>query len=321
MIQGKTPLPLVEHIAIAVTCFDSGNKKIPLAEISQEWASLAKQVRVYVVTNSPENSDIREFVSKNSNLDIVVATPNLVGHPYLLTWIHREIFRRDFEEGAVSHFLYLEDDICFGRENLEYFLENEEALREFRLFPGFLRYEVDDAGTQFATDVLRTESVQLLPRVIKNSRYLFLNLRNPYQGMYLMSRALFAEFVASDSFTPDGGRWDIREQAAAGLTFERVPQDCFSRNFVGYIPGEGFDSRCMIHHVSNRYAKDKDSRLASIPVSQVIESHTPSLQRRFREFTSGFRFRINKQALRKKPVWKVDQTAGVWTNESSGIFD
>jgi hypothetical protein len=311
MTQAKTQPPLVEHMAIAVTCFDAGNKKIPLAEISQEWASLAKRVRVYVVTNNPENSDIREFVSKNSNLDIVVATPNLIGHPYLYTWIHRELFRRDFEEGAVSHFLYLEDDIRFGRDNLEYFLENEEALGKFGLFPGFLRYEVDDAGTQFATDVLRPESVQLLPRVIKNSRYLFLNLRNPYQGMYLMSRSLFTEFVASDAFTPDEGRWGIRERAAAGLTFEKVPQDCFSRNFVGYVLGEGFDSRCMIHHVSNRYAKDKGSRWASIPVSQVIESETSSRQRRFQEFRSGFRFRINKQALRKKPVWEVDQTAGV----------
>lgn len=303
--------PLVDYLALAVTCFDSGDKKIPLAEISQEWASLAKRVRVYVVTNNAENSDIREFVSNNSNLDVVVATPNLVGHPYLYTWIHRELFRRDFEEGAVSHFLYLEDDIRFGRENLEYFLENEEALREFGLFPGFLRYELDDAGTQFATDVLRSESVQLLPRVIKNPQYLFLNLRNPYQGMYLMSRALFSEFVASDAFTPDEGRWGIRERAAAGLTFEKVPQDCFSRNFVGYIPGEGFDSRCMIHHVSNRYAKDKGSRWASIPVRQVIESDKPSLQRRLQEFRSGFHFRINKQALRKKPVWKIDQTAGV----------
>lgn len=305
MTNAKTSPPLVEHLAIAVTCFDSGDKRILLAEISQEWSSLAKRVRVYIVTNNPKNSDIREFVKRNTGLDIVVVNPNIVGHPFLLTWIHRELFRRSFEEGSVSHFLYLEDDIRFGRDNLEYFLENEEALRKFGLFPGYLRYEVDDAGTLFASDILRTESVQLLPRVIKNPHYLFLNMRNPYQGMYLMSRALFAEFVASDAFTPDEGRWGIRERAAAGLTFEKVPQDCFSRNFVGYIPGEGFDPRSLIHHVSNNYAKDKDSRWASIPLSQVIESDTASFQRRFQEFKSGFRFRINKQALRKKPIWRV----------------
>jgi hypothetical protein len=138
----KTKPPMVEHLAIAVTCFDSGDKKIPLAEISVEWASLARRVRVFIITNNPKNRDIRNFVSNNKDLEVEVVTPNLIGHPYLLTWIHRELFRRDFEEGSVSHFLYLEDDIRFGRDNLEYFLENEDDLRKFGLFPGFLRYEV-----------------------------------------------------------------------------------------------------------------------------------------------------------------------------------
>lgn len=301
----KLERPLVDYLVIAVTCFDSGGESIPLAEISLGWASLANHVRVYVVTNNPKNSDIREFVKKNPNLDIELVTPNIIGHPFLYTWIHRELFQRDFEDGSVSHFLYIEDDISFTRENLEYFLENEEALGRFGLFPGYLRYEVDQEGAEFATDILRTETIQLLPRVIKNPQYIFLNMRNPYQGMYLMSRALFTEFVASDAFTPDEGRWDIRARAAAGLTFEKVPRDCFSRNFVGYIPGTGFDPRALIHHVSNRYAIDKDSRWASIPLGQVIESDRASFQRRFQEFKSGFRFRINKQALRKKPVWWV----------------
>lgn len=304
-MNSKKPTPLVDYLTIAVTCFDSGENTIPLAEISRDWVSLAKRVRVYIVTNNPSNQDVQAFVKENSRLDIELVTPNLLGHPYLLTWIHRELFRRDFEEGLVSHFLYLEDDIRFDRENLEYFIENEEALRGISLFPGFLRYEVDAAGTKFASDVLRRESIQLLPRVFKNSRYMFLNLRNPYQGMYIMSRELFAEFVSSDSFTPDEGRWGIRERAAAGLTFEKVPQDCFSRNFVGYIPDQGFDPRCLIHHVSNRYVKDKHSRWARIPVSRIIESNSPSIRRRFQEFKSGFRFRINKQAIRRKPVWII----------------
>lgn len=141
-------------------------------------------MRVYGVTYNPENSDIQESISQNSNLDIVMATPKLVGPLYQFTWMYRELSRRDFEEEAVSRFLYLEDAICLGRENPKHFLRSEEGLRRFGRTPGCLRSEENKSGRRLAADVSKVDSLELLPRVIKSLDCGWLNLRYTNQGKY-----------------------------------------------------------------------------------------------------------------------------------------
>lgn len=290
-----------EYFHIALTCFDSGDTSFLALEASPEWASLAARVKVSIITNNPKNPSIQRFLAASTGLEVEIVFPDIVGHPYLLTWIHREIFKKSFNEEPVTHFLYLEDDIYFGKNNLEYFLDGEASLGEFGLVPGFLRFEMDRKGRQFAVDVLKTDSIQSLPRVVAGPDYLWVNLRYVYQGMYLMSREHFAEFLESKSFSPDHGHWRIRERATQGLTFEKVPTGCFSRNFVGYFRGRGLDPRSFVHHLSNRYVEDGSSRFSTIPIEKVIDSHRPSLLRRIENIQSAVR--IDRQPFMKRPVW------------------
>ena len=300
--QNRMVAPRYFHIA--VTCFDSGNTSFLALQASREWASLAARVRVSIITNNPKNPSIQQFIAESTELEAEIVSPDIVGHPYLLTWIHREIFRKSFSEGDVTHFLYLEDDIYFGKNNLEYFLEGEASLKEFGLFPGFVRFEMDQSGKQFAVDVMKSDSIESLPRVLAGPDYLWVNLRYVYQGMYLMSREQFAEFLESESFSPDKGHWGIRERATQGLTFEKVPVGCFSRNFVGFIRGQGLDPRSLVHHLSDRFLKDSSSRFSQIPIENVIDSYRPTLSRRIEHLRGALR--LDRQALARRPVWVTD---------------
>lgn len=293
-----------KYLHIAVTCFDSGDSWFRALSASVEWGSLATRVRVSIITNNPQNPSIRRFVSESAELEVEIVSPDRVGHPYLLTWIHREIFRESFSEEHVTHFLYLEDDIYFGKENLEYFLEGEELLKEFGLVPGFMRFEMDQNGKQFAVDVMKPDSIECLPRVLVGQDYFWVNLRYVYQGMYLMSREHFAEFLESESFSPDYGHWGIRERATQGLTFEKVPDGCFSRNFIGFIRGQGLDPRSLVHHLSNKYVNVRSSRFSKVPIDNVIDSYRPTLSRRVEHLKGTLR--INRQAFTKRPVWLLE---------------
>lgn len=297
--EKRTILP--EYLHLAVTCFDSGDNSFRVLAASQEWASLAAKVRVSIVTNNPQNRSIQEFISEATDLETEVVSPNILGHPYLLAWIHREVFRKSFNEEQITHFLYLEDDVYFGKSNLDYFLESEPSLREFGLIPGFLRFETDQSGRKYAVDVMRTDYVEFLPRVLAHDDYLWVNLRYVYQGMYLMSRVQFSEFLESESFSPDHGHWGTRERATQGLTFEKVPSGCFSRNFVGFIRGQGLDPRCLVHHLSNKYVSDGSSRFSKILIENVIDSSRPNLLDRVGNLKGAVR--IDRQALARRPVW------------------
>jgi hypothetical protein len=52
--------------------------------------------------------------------------------------------------------------------------------------------------------------------------------------MYLLDRELAKEHFYGASSNPDSGVWGIREKAAQGLTFTKVPKGFYSRNFLGF---------------------------------------------------------------------------------------
>lgn len=263
----------VQRLAIAVTCYTGGKTLAHLNEISASWARLADEVDVVLVTDQADSPQFQDFARSHRSLRVQVVQPSVIGHPFFLTWIHREVFKQLRQSNPdISHYLYLEDDILFTADNLAYWLEGREALRELGLLPGFLRYEVDAVGRRVATDVLRPEVFAALPRVDSDSsERSWVNLRSSYQGMWFMDRELFDEFLVSDSFGPDFGHWRIRERATQGLIFQSVPKGCFTRTFLHVAKPNTLDSRVWVHHLSNRYALDGGSRLAKIPVEEVLD--------------------------------------------------
>jgi hypothetical protein len=275
----------VRRLAIAVTCYTGGKTLEHLDEISAGWGQLAHEIDVIIITDQADSPQFQEFVRAHRSFRVQLVQPSLIGHPYFLTWIHREVFNQLHRTNPdISHYLYLEDDILFTTENLAYWLEGREALRELGLLPGFLRFEVDAAGRRLATDVLRPEVFASLPRVDSNrSERSWVNLRSSYQGMWFMDRELFEEFLASESFGPDFGHWRIRERATQGLIFESVPAGCFTRTFLQVAETQTLDSRVLVHHLSNRYALDGGSRFARIPVEEVLDLKSGRLKADLRE--------------------------------------
>lgn len=266
-------VPKVGKLAIAVTCFSGGGRINYLGEISRDWRELADDLAVFLISDDAQNPQIVSFVRANPQLNVVVVEPSVIGHPYLFTWVHRQVFKDLFlKDARVTHYLYLEDDIFFSAENMAYWLEARQVLKPFAAIPGFFRYEVDASGASFASDFLRAEHFSALPRIDHAGiGYSWVNFRAAYEGMWLMDRELFSEFLSSESFSPDHGHWRIRERATQGLIFENVPPGCFSRKFAGVLVGKGIDPRALVHHVSNKYVRDPSSRFAKILTDEVLD--------------------------------------------------
>ena len=91
----------------------------------------------------------------------------------------------------------------------------------------------------------------------------FVSLDNPYQGMYIVDRALAIEHLSnSPARSPvlsRAIRWSIRERVAMGPIFDDVPPGFGSRNVVPlqcFGPGEyRLDPSCLIEHLTGNYSR------------------------------------------------------------------
>lgn len=182
-------------------------------------------------------------------------------------------------------------------------MEGISVLKPLSLIPGFLRLEVSRSGARFAVDVLRPDAVLDLPRLRASEDYWWVNMRFVYQGLYLLDRELFEEFVYSEAFGPDVGHWRIRERATQGLIFQDVPYGCFSRNFVGYSVSQGLDPRALVHHVSDRYVHDPISRFSTLPVSDVLQFRKRKVSEKFRSLKESVR--LSREELVPRPVFNL----------------
>lgn len=299
----------VDRVVLAVTCFDNGQNSIDLESISREWALLSAGLTVFLITNNPNQPDILDFLASEHPFEVSVVSPSIVGHPYLLTWIHREVFLNAYKlDESISHFVYLEDDILFTKENFNYWIDGLQELKALGLIPGFLRVEEDISGKLFSSDVLMSDTLASLPRVRTEDQQLWINLRFCYQGMYVLDRELFREFVHSDAFTPDHGFWGLRERATQGLLFEKVPHGCFSRHFLRYLPGQGIDTGALIRHTSNRYVNDESSRFGRIQIEKVVQERRRTLGEMGAEFRKAVR--IERSVFQKRMMVDLSKTAG-----------
>jgi hypothetical protein len=139
--------------------------------------------------------------------------------------------------------------------------------------------------------VIRKAPFNQLPKVKISDNYYYINLPKPYQGMYLMDRELLKEHLFGPSSNPDFGIWNIREKAAQGLTFSKVPKGYFSRNLIGYDNNKRqIDTNALIHHTPNNYADNPDTEFGNMPVNSVVD----------RSLTGYLRGLVSSKKLRKQ---------------------
>lgn len=275
--DGDSLIP--NKMLICVTFFYVEKRLRYLDTISAYFSQLAETVSVYVITNSddPVSKKKIEEVIRGKGFDFEVVSPTLLPHRFLLGWCHLEIFRTHFKDETISHFLCIEDDICIKPNNIVYWTRGREALRVFNLIPSFLRYEIKDGGDEFySSDVTEKVNIFSMPKINISEAYVYLNLPQPYQGMYLLDRDLMHEHLTGLSSYPDFGKWPIREKATQGVTFLNVPKGFWSRNLVGYKSLEkGIDPDCLIQHLPNNYANNPDSPHGKILISSMISPWEP----------------------------------------------
>jgi len=266
----------IKKLAIAITFHYVSDRIKYLEKMATQFHLLANEVLVHVFTNendADKTLNIMRAVTQGRELAVDIHSPTHLGHPYLLTWSHFYTFRELFNaDESISHFMYLEDDIFITEKNIGYWLKSREVLRTSMVIPSFLRYEEKEGSIElYATDVKTRSSFDNLPKIKESEIYYYLNLPQPYQGMYLLDRELMYEHLTGPSSIPERTPWGIREKAAAGLTFVNVPKGCNSRNFIGYdLNSNCIDPNSLIHHLPNNYVDNLDTLAGKIKVNELI---------------------------------------------------
>ena len=267
---------MIQKLLIGITVHFVKERIEFLRRIAINFNALSLNTKVFVVTNT-NSANEQKLIKAAIQSPVEIYVPKYIGHPYLLTWGHLDIFREYFQtDPDISHFMYLEDDIEIKPNNIKYWLRGREDLREAGLIPSFLRYEFALKETVMrSVDFISSYELKRLPVIKKkiDDDYCYLNTPRLYQGMYLLDRELAKEHLFGKSSHPDFGRLSrgIRESACQGLSFTNVPPGCFSRNFFGFMKDKNLiDPDALIHHTSNVYANDPKSKFGKIKIKDMI---------------------------------------------------
>lgn len=199
-------------------------------------------------------------------------------HPFDLTWCHKTIIAEEFARSnhrRYTHFIYLEDDIRFSFANFCYYVEFREILRGTGLLPAFVRVEYREClGGLVATDASGPVRVPLQPH-FNVGNIILINMPNPYNPCFVIDLELAEEYVQSRSFDQEASRavcpWGVRERAAMGLCFERIPAHFQSRYLVpAYRQTSMVPTFARIAHLPNNYANDPELALRQARDRRVV---------------------------------------------------
>jgi hypothetical protein len=268
MIEKRTESPPLPHLAVCLTFFYVPKRLPYLAKVISNYIGLASKTDIFIVTNIADTDRISKALPHlPGQMSLKFVTPQGIGHPYLLTWTHREILRTLLHSSDISHFLYSEDDLAFTRSNVIYWLRYRDPLRTHGFIPSFFRVELNQERGWCSTDCVSPIYLCRQRKVTLDDGAQFICMPNPYQGMYFLDRELMEEYVVSLAMSPDFGEWDIREKAAQGLTFVNVPKGYTSRNMV-LIDAQmkTIAEECWIHHLPNSYASNNSTLSGKLPV-------------------------------------------------------
>jgi hypothetical protein len=266
---------MIQKLLIGITVHFDKERIEFLRRIAINFNALSLNTQVFVVTNT-NSANEQKLIKAAIQSPVEIYVPKYIGHPYLLTWGHLDIFREYFQaDPNISHFMYLEDDIEIKPNNIAYWLRGRDYLRETDLIPSFLRYEFASQETEMrSTDMTSSYVLKMLPVFQKiGNNYCYINLPRLHQGMYLLDRELAEQHLFGTSSHPDFGNlsWGIRERACQGLSFINVPSGIFSRNFLGFMKDKNLiDPDALIHHTANTYANDPKSKFGKIKIKDLI---------------------------------------------------
>lgn len=277
-------------IAVCITFHYNKQREAFLIEVVEGLKTIQASIELTIICNEIPNdlkNLLKVFSTDNFKLDFFI--PKGLGHPYLLSWSHYLIFKSKLSDINISHFLYLEDDLKFTKNNFNYWVKSRGILKDLNGYPAFFRYEKNNSFKQYSTDVPEPMSIYDCKVIGTSCGDYFINIVYPYQGMYLYDRELMLEYFNSPSFNPDFDHgifnslfaskpFNIREKAALGLTYLNIPKGFRSRTFLPYNQKENIlESECLIHHIPNNYTQDNSSPYGKIEINGIFKKKTTNL--------------------------------------------
>jgi hypothetical protein len=245
------------------------NNLDPWAFLTRSLWSIAGIQTYKIIVNIYSNAELElceEFLKNypiNDNFIIIFHSVDLekLQHPFLLTWSPRDQMRTDIDNGSEKDlYLYLEHDIDFRIENLNYFVSNRNKISN-DLIPGFILVEWNAKSKFWSSFQVDQHDFQAECAVdVDGDR--FIPLKQPYCPVILLDHPLAEEFLHSEffrleSFTEMQAIYGLlmRESAAIGMTYFGRENEYKARAYVGFQQANKFPVvGAVLRHMPNIYS-------------------------------------------------------------------
>lgn len=197
-----------------------------------EYRSMDFDVDLVVLSDVPKDL--------GDDVEVLVGAPT--SDPWSLPFAHRRLFAERADDYDL--FVYSEDDTHVTQRNLEAFLAVDALLGDDEV-PGFLRYEVDPAGTRSYSSIHST--YRWLPEsVVRRGTEAFASFSNAHSGCTVLSRRQLRRAIASGGYlvAPHNGEYDMLVSAGVDPYTQ-----CGLTRLVCVSRVDDF----LLHHLSNAY--------------------------------------------------------------------
>ena len=269
-----------KKIAIVI-CFHFKSKKIKkLVKVCSNISNYDFDNHTTIVTNNITRSQKKilknkvKIKLKKFTIIQIKDTPE----PNLLPWYSLNVMKERYKNKSFTHFLYLEDDIIVSKKNINYWIFCRKILKSYNLLPGFIRYESFKKNL-FSIDNPKKIEITKTPSIRSNcKKFGFINLKYPYQAMYLMDRQLMNSYLKSNSSTVDFGfhnrimknLYPIKELASISIAYHKLPEGYHSRYMIPFVESKTIPEYCLIKHLDNKYVRKQNSNYGKIKIQNLL---------------------------------------------------
>ena len=168
-----------------------------------------------------------------------------------LTWLCRSLMEK--QKNDYEYFMYLEHDIKFSENNLQYLLKYQETLAQKSFHLGFLIYEKNNSDNQnYSIHIVKKLDSYL---EINSQKFIVNDLEN-YCCFWIYNNEQFQDFLKSKwwSFKKRAHNfrhnYGITERSSIG--FHAFSMNYFKATLIPQINDQP-DPNCFIEHMTNNY--------------------------------------------------------------------
>ena len=203
-------------------------------------------------------SDI--FIHTHNNfLDDKNLDAQIINHPIsepdvnkgLLTWLSRPLMEK--QKNNYDYFMYLEHDIKFSENNLQYLYKYDESLNKKKFHLGFLVYERNH-NDQKKYCIHLTKKLYKFIKI--NLQKFFINDFENYCCFWVYNKKIFKNFIETKwwkfEVKPSNFRHYYGFTERSSIGFHALNINFFKTTLLPEIDNKP-DSGCFVEHMTNNY--------------------------------------------------------------------